>query len=258
MACFDRHCVTIRQVRRLNLFEPRWLNLLDRLAADSAEANDCIDSDMWRFAASEPSRLVNATIGCVFAVNRCYTPAGFATRDGAMAGIDADRAAGGERVADVVLRPVARRCRIVRAKLSRRPVSGDRKLEVWLQGGEPLALDALSLAPTGGGYLAARVRPSSEEEYAESCALLADDDDACGGGGGDSDAARTLSRDGLEGGAGDVGERRRKDDEAVRVVSVVGLAHANGVLDRCAASGLCDARALASVGPADEPDWVGY
>ena len=62
-----------------------------------------------------------------------------------------------QRVADVVLRPFARRARVVRAEASTRPVSGDRRMEVWIKGEEPLKVDESSLAPTAGGYLAARV-----------------------------------------------------------------------------------------------------
>ena len=217
------------EVRKLNLFEPRWLNLLDRLAVANADdaAAHAPGGEAARFAASEPSRLVNASLGCVFAVNRYYAPA----QPGA------DEAEGGgaarERVADVVLRPIARRARIVRAELSRRPVSGDRRLEVWLCGEEPLRIDAPTLAPTGGGYLAARVTAGCEEDHEQLATAARDAPDADGSG-------------------------VREGGPAVRVVSVVGLAHANGVLDRCSASALRDASALASVGPADEPDWVGY
>ena len=178
------------EMRRLNLFEPRWLCLLDTLAAAHAPGKSTADG------------LVGATFGCVFAANRYYAPAGD--------GWDGD----GARTADVVLRPLARRARVVRVEASRRPVSGDRRLEVWVVGDEPLRIDADSLRATGRGFLAGRVAPCTEAEYADGQCLGA--------------VASTAA-----------------DTEApaspIRVVSVVGLAHANGVLDRCAESGLEDA-----------------
>ena len=116
---------------------------------------------------------------------------------------------------------------------STRPVSGDRRIEVWIVGEEPLAIDAPSLLPTRGGYLAARVRPTTEEALA-----------------------------GLSAGEDELGEEEAEeesgDEASVRVVSVVGLAHANGVLERCAQRALRDAHALERAYTTDEPEWVGY
>ena len=102
-------------------------------------------------------------------------------------------------------------------------MSGARKLEVWIRGEEPLRLDASSLAPTEGGYLAGRVTECSEAELLET-----------------------------EG-----SEQEALSSSPVRVVSVVGLAHANGVLDRCALAQLSDQRALARAA-LEDPEWVGY
>ena len=210
------------EVRRLNLFEPRWLCLLDALAAESAEDEGV---PVLNAASDDPSRLLNASFGCVFAVNRIYTPPApkgksFGEFEGGDPWWEADKDARPERVADVVLRPFARRARVVRAEASTRPVSGDRRMEVWIKGEEPLKVDESSLAPTAGGYLAARVSECTEAEYA-----APSEDDV---------------------------------DDAVRVVSVVGLAHANGVLQRCASRALEDAEALTRTIPADEREWVGY
>ena len=210
------------EVRRLNLFEPRWLNLLDRLAAANGPDGDGADSSAAPGAA-DPSRLVNATFGVVFAVNRIYAPA---MRGGEELWAAPDDDACTERVADVVVRPVARRARIVRAEASVRPVSGDRRLEVWIQGEDVVRIDAQSLEAAAGGYLAAHVSPGEEGDM-------------------EGDAAVAMASP--EPAAG----------ESVRVVSVVGLAHANGVLERCAERSLADAASLdASVGP--ESEWVGY
>ena len=40
-----------------------------------------------------------------------------------------------------------------------RPVSGDRRLEVWIQGEDVVRIDAQSLEAAAGGYLAAHVSP---------------------------------------------------------------------------------------------------
>lgn len=189
------------EVRRLNLFEPRWLCLLDGLAA--AATADIADGDGEDALGLEVSeRLLNATFGCVFAVNRYYT-----TEEGSELN---STAAPTTRVADMVLRPIGRRARIVRAAESTRPVSGGRRLEVWIRGEEALRIDAASLKPTQGGYLAARVAECTE---AELCVHSTSEEDSA--------------------------------TSPVRVVSVVGLAHANGVLDRCAHARLCDGQAMA-------------
>ena len=77
--------------------------------------------------------------------------------------------------------------------------------------GLALRVDESTLAPTAGGYLAARVSECTEAEYAAPSGGFGSEDDV---------------------------------DDAVRVVSVVGLAHANGVLQRCASRALEDAEAL--------------
>ena len=173
------------------------------------------------------------SFGCVFALNRVHTPAGPADAGRvAEAEAEAEAEGGGERVADVLLLPVARRARVVRAVAGRRAVSGDRRVEVWIRGEEPLVVDAGSLAPAAGGYLAGRVAEGSEADL--DFARL------------DLPGREELSEGGEPAGEG-----------PVRVVSVVGLAHANGVLARCATMGLRDADALArAAGAAAELEWA--
>jgi hypothetical protein len=207
------------EVRRLNLFEPRWLCLLDQLAAARAEAEG--GAHVAGGATGETvAGLEGTSFGCVFAVNRCYTPTG-AERDGPALGA-------GKRVADVVIRPYARRVRIVRVEESTRPVTGARRLVVHIIGENPLRIDNASLAPTAGGYLAARVAECSEEE-------------AQG-----ADSIPTPSA------------LSAASAPPVRVVSVVGMAHANGVLDRCALARLSEDGALARAALEEPTDWVGY
>ena len=233
------------EVRRLNLFEPRWLNLLDQLAAANAPASP--DGEPAPFAASDTSLLLNASFGCVFAVNRNYAPIVEVAEAGGEAGgewgSDDARVAGAgsspsERIADVVLWPFARRARIERAVLGTRPVSGDRKLEVWIVGEEPLRIDQESLAPTDGGYLAARVAPGDEADHE-----LPDM-------AGDGDPSQAI----VAAAAGRASDARDASAPAVRVVSVVGLAHANGVLSRCAERALMDDSALARTRAVDEAE----
>ncbi|EOD33904.1 hypothetical protein EMIHUDRAFT_228967 [Emiliania huxleyi CCMP1516] len=148
---------------RLSLFEPRWLALLDALAAANAPAE----------TPAPNAALINVSFGCVFALNR-----------------------------------------------------------VWIRGEEPLVVDAGSLAPAAGGYLAGRVAEGSEADL--DFARL------------DLPGREELSEGGEPAGEG-----------PVRVVSVVGLAHANGVLARCATMGLRDADALArAAGAAAELEWA--
>ena len=87
--------------------------MLDTLAAEAtSEATDTA------------TRLVGAELGCVLAVNRCYAPA--------------ELEAEGDRVADVVLQPYGRRARIVQAEQSQRPVTGARRMTVWIVRGQVL------------------------------------------------------------------------------------------------------------------------
>jgi hypothetical protein len=232
------------EVRRLSLFEPRWLRLLDQLAGgQKAAAGDCDGTAQL----TVQQRLEGATFGCVFAVNRCYTPRGDggvqppseesvameAAEDGGAAELGA-----ATRVADVVVRPYARRVRIVKAEEGTRPVTGARRMVIYIEGEGALAIDEASLAPTPGGYLAGRVTECTEEE-------------AFGALKGSSSSRTTTTRAVDDGNAGVA-------SHPVRVVSVVGMAHANGVLDRCALAGLCDDGALARAALEEPSDWVGY
>ena len=90
------------EIRRLNLFEPRWLAMLDEIA----NRND--------------GSLVGAKLGVVLAQNRLYTPANF------------DKIEQQKRVATIVFDPFVQRAKVVAAKESTRPVTGARKVEVFI------------------------------------------------------------------------------------------------------------------------------
>ena len=230
------------EVRRLSLFEPRWLRLLDQLVGNPQAAAGDGDgaADL-----TVQQRLEGATFGCVFAVNRCYTPRGGGkvpppSEEEAMEGVEDGGSAGlgaATRVADVVVRPYARRVRIVKAEEGIRPVTGARRMVVYIEGEGALAIDEASLAPTPGGYLAGRVTECTEEE-------------AFGALKGSSSRWTMTTRAVDDGNTG--------APPPVRVVSVVGLAHANGVLDRCALAGLRDDGALSRAALEKPSDWMGF
>ena len=295
------------EVRRLNLFEPRWLALLDTLAEErEREREREAEADAEARAAGAtrpdpntlsppPSPLADATFGTVVGINRVYAPApacalaeeGAAEADdGAADAADAADAAGAaaaawaaprppDRLADIILRPVGRMARVVHAEEGVRPVTGSRRVSVWIRGEQPLAIDPDSLAPTTRGFLAGRVCECEEaqlevgigevamaadamagEEAAAADAATMEDATGTAGesatsllddGATDAEATagpdaisrpapreRTIARRPLE--LPPEAATRRVDP--VRVLSVVGLAHANGVLARCASDGL--------------------
>ena len=226
-------CFTLRsplaagETRRLNLFEPRWLSLMDRLAAENG------------------GELVGATLGCMLGVSRRYVSEDWLRRTAGnkrrnLGGSNesgegrlnsnaevarSNPAAGApsgvahRRSADIVIEPWMRLARVIRCEEGARAVTGARKLEVWIEGLRDTDPGVLPSGRVGDG--ASRGVP-----------VRANDDGARarrrqgggGGGGGDS---------GGEGRAGTSTERQT--DEPVRVVCVVGLAHCNGVVDRLAA-----------------------
>ena len=233
-------CFTLRrplaagEVRRLNLFEPRWLAMMDRLA----EANG--------------GDLVGAELACSLGVNRRYVRRDWdywADAGGGRAAAATDRsdppdprfaAAGRPRSADIVVEPSLRRARVVRFAEGRREVTGARKLEVWIEGAEEAEAEAalssgrrsrrgdddarrpekLRFRAHPAGYLEARV--FAEDEDPEDPA-------------GDSYSRRGPSAR-FEPPRGE--EEEEEDDVPVRCVCVVGLAHCNGLAARLARADL--------------------
>ena len=105
------------EIRRLNLFEPRWLRMLDEIA----RRND--------------GSLVGAKLGVVLAQNRLYTPENFDDvndddfDDTSKSNENETR---NKRVARIVFDPFVQRAKVVDAKESSRPVTGARKVEVFV------------------------------------------------------------------------------------------------------------------------------
>ena len=205
-------CFTLRrplragETRRLNLFEPRWLAMID--AAAEARGGD-------------PR---GAEIACGLAVNRRYVNRAWLVdvgaktvsietsygtddvrRDGPSSDTDVSDPvpSGSARSADLVVEPFARVAKIVDAREGTRAVTGARKMEVWIEGSEEMRR-AERFDATSAGYLRA---------------TLAERIDATAKRDSDAETAR---------------EAREKPTRPTRVVCVVGLAHCNGVVSRLA------------------------
>jgi hypothetical protein len=121
-----RSPLSVGERRRMNLFEPRWLALLDGIAGENGGS------------------LLGASLATIHAANRCYL------RDGD--GVDAD----------VVVDPHgACVAKIERVEESKRP-SGARRVAVWLRGVE--AVRAEGLATTNAGFLTGRVATNASDD----------------------------------------------------------------------------------------------
>jgi hypothetical protein len=121
-----RSPLQVGERRRMNLFEPRWLALLDGVADQNGGS------------------LLGASLATIHAANRCYL------RDGD--GVDAD----------VVVDPNgACVAKIERVEESKRP-SGARRVAVWLRGVE--AVRAEELATTDAGFLTGRVATDASDD----------------------------------------------------------------------------------------------
>ena len=121
-----RSPLQVGERRRMNLFEPRWLALLDGVADQNGGS------------------LLGASLATIHAANRCYL------RDGD--GVDAD----------VVVDPQgACLANIERVEESTRP-SGARRVAVWLRGVEAVPVE--ELATTDAGFLTGRVATEASDD----------------------------------------------------------------------------------------------
>lgn len=168
--------------RRLNLFEPRWLALMDELAGSASKGS-----------------LVGASFGTIAALNHICSPSEASSPS---VSEDSEPCMSSERLADIVLEPVARLARVMDVQEGVRPVTRARLLTLWIEGEDLVHIEPASLQAYGGGFLAGKVLDPVAEEHSDDCAGFS-----------------TQSAD---------------EQQTVRVVCVVGLAHANGVIDRCA------------------------
>jgi hypothetical protein len=108
--------------RNLNLFEPRWLKMMDQLTSN-AESFD------------------NMKLGCVRCTNKFYSAIEISGKEG--------------RYADAIFETIGNLAEVVDVKEGKRPVSGDRRLSVALRGGESFIVNDSSLTVCDDGYMIA-------------------------------------------------------------------------------------------------------
>lgn len=145
-----RPCFTLKralargETRRLNLWEPRWLALLDALA----DANG--------------GRLVGAELGCLLGHTRHYY------------GDDDDDPS--RRVASVVVDNAFARARVVRVVEGERPRTKARKVVVWIERVDEDDEIVRDVEAHAAGYLLASVVPANEETVAPERVVVDDDE----------------------------------------------------------------------------------
>lgn len=149
--------------RNLNLFEPRWLKMIDSVTMKKD----------YTVSSSSPQ------FGCVRCTNKFYSAASINGIEG--------------RYSDIIFERKGTLASVVELKEGKRPISGDRKIGVTIEGGEEFIIDdeSSSISVTEDGYMIAK--------------KWDDNDD--------------FSKPSIQ-----------RSDEWVRVVVVVGLLHGNGVV----------------------------
>lgn len=156
-------------IRNLNLFEPRWLKMVDRLNKQIQAKGDC-------------------RLGCISCTNKFYSA--IHTEDGREG-----------RYADVIFKREGRMANVIEMVEGKRPVSGARKVTVQIEGKDSFVVNETNISVVKEGYLVTLFTS------AISMAL-----------GGDSPLAAFQAQD----------DKSTKD---IHIILVVGLLHANGVLD---------------------------
>jgi len=133
--CFTlKRALAAQEIRRLNLWEPRWLALMDSLA----EANG--------------GALEGAELGCLLGRSRHYCR----RESDSIGDDDVDVLA---RTGTVVVENKMRRARVIRSAEGQRPTTRARKLEVWIEGLDE-EIDVFGLESHPAGYLLASGAPS--------------------------------------------------------------------------------------------------
>jgi len=144
-------------IRNLNLFEPRWLKMIDQVTKEK-----------------------DPIFGCVRCTNKFYSAISVNGEEG--------------RYADIIFEKEGTIATIQELKEGKRPVSGDRKVNVAIQGGDSFVVDESNLSVTDDGYMVATNESPTN--------IVHDGDDAS-----------------------------PSQAESSRIVVVVGLLHGNGVVD---------------------------
>ena len=174
------------EIRRLNLFEPCWLRMLDEIAKRNEGS------------------LVGAKLGVVLAQNRLYTPENFNDEDDDNKNVDNQTEK--KRVARIVFDPFVQRAKVVDAKESTRPVTGARKVEVFI------ALDSeanddfvgeFREAPGQRGYMLASPKKLADERV-------------------DGTSSSKTSSE----------EEKEEEESKIKCVVVCGKLHVRGVVSR--------------------------
>ena len=160
--------------RNLNLFEPRWLKMIDDVTSHETNTSNG-----------------KRSFGCVTCTNKFYSAIQIDGKEG--------------RYADVVFRRKGMMANMIKLVEGTRPVSGDRKVNVQIEGEEPFLVNEDELSISREGYL---IVSNVHGDVGSSEEIETDIEDA---------AALNC-------------------DEDINIVVVVGLLHANGVIDRLAAS----------------------
>lgn len=109
-------------IRNLNLFEPRWLKMMDQLTSNSYRQRD-------------------NKLGCVRCTNKFYSAVSINGVEG--------------RYADVIFNTIGNLADVLEVKEEKRPVSGDRRLSVTLRGGDSFLVDKMKLSVCDDGYIIA-------------------------------------------------------------------------------------------------------
>ena len=147
----ETRCFTLKrpldegETRRLNLWEPRWLSLMDTLAEENG------------------GNLVGAELGCLLGRTRHY-------RDAATNEVSGKTAGSRRRRATVIVEDTFRRARVVRVQEGRRPTTKARKLEVWIEGLKDVSC-AADVKAHPAGYLLAKEDDSTANNTHPSSSL---------------------------------------------------------------------------------------
>mmetsp|Transcript_28273 Transcript_28273/g.56430 ORF Transcript_28273/g.56430 Transcript_28273/m.56430 type:complete len:523 (-) Transcript_28273:28-1596(-) len=157
-------------VRNLNLFEPRWLKMIDRVT-------NCRSYVEWD--TNNPPQF-----GCVHCTNKFYSAIS----------IDGSEA----RYADIIFERVGALATMVALEEGRRPVSGDRKVNVAIVGSDYFVVDESKLSITDDGYMVAR------------------------------DMSPMTSFENIENAEVSISNRQ---NEKLKMIVVVGLLHGNGIVN---------------------------
>eukprot|EP00956_Cyclotella_meneghiniana_P040774 scaffold204690_cov75-Cyclotella_meneghiniana.AAC.3 len=106
--------------RNLNLFEPRWLKMIDQLRGNSSR---------------------DLKLGCVRCTNKFYS----------VISIDGQEC----RYADIIFDTIGNLADVTEINEGQRPVSGDRRLSVSMRGGDSFVVDESNLSICDDGYMIA-------------------------------------------------------------------------------------------------------